>query len=76
MDYELAMPVNYTVKQLSFNLTPYLAMPVSPAHLNVTVKPSSGTTYSKSYTEKLNTTFYWSFKMAYRFECKKAAKKS
>jgi hypothetical protein len=71
LDYELSMPVNYTVKKFTFNFTPVFAMPTNPAQLHVVIKTTSGVQlFNKNYTEKLYNSFFFQASIAYRFSKK------
>jgi len=67
LDYELSIPVNYTMKNCTFYVTPTLAIPTNPSDVTVMIKPSSGSEYSETYKEKLDNAFYWMVGMSYKF---------
>jgi hypothetical protein len=67
MDYEFALPVNYTAGDFTFNFTPTLAVPTNPTIVILTVKPAVGNSYTKTPTEKINNVFYWSAGVTYNF---------
>jgi len=68
LDYEFSMPINYTVNKFTFGLTPAFALPVNPATVTVNLKPSIGTnTISKTFTEKLENSFFCTFEVSYKF---------
>jgi hypothetical protein len=53
LDYELSVPLNYTIQKFTINFTPTLAVPVNPAHIVYTITPSSGSPYKRKFNEKL-----------------------
>jgi hypothetical protein len=68
LDYELSMPINYTVNKFTFGLTPAYALPIDPATVTVNLKPSIGNnTISKTFTEKLENSFFFTFEVSYKF---------
>ncbi len=68
LDYEWSVPINYTVKQFTFGITPAFAIPVNPATVTVNLKPSVGTnTITKTFTEKLENSFFCTFEVSYKF---------
>jgi len=60
MDYEFSVPVDYTAGKFTFSFSPVLALPVNPNTVTLVLTPSSGPQLSKTFTEKLGNTFYWS----------------
>ncbi|MBC7417581.1 MAG: hypothetical protein H7325_05460 [Pedobacter sp.] len=68
MDYEFSVPVNYTVGNFTFNVTPTLALPTNPATVILTVKPLNGNTYTETNAEKLSNVFYWSVGVTFLLE--------
>jgi len=68
LDYELNLPVNYTFRKFTFNLTPSYAIPVNPAITVVTIKNNTlNTQTSGESAEKLNNIFYFSIGVTYPF---------
>jgi len=67
MDYELSVPFEYTVNKITLNFTPTYAIPTNPNQVVLDVKSSNGGSYTKTYTEKLANTFFWSFEISYKF---------
>lgn len=68
LDYELSLPVNYSVKKFTFNITPVYALPVNPSQLHVVIKTASGIQlFNKHYTEKLTDSFFFQASVAYKF---------
>ena len=59
-DYEFSIPINYTAGNFTFNFTPTLALPTNPSTVVLTVKPTNGSSYTKTITENLSNVFYWS----------------
>jgi hypothetical protein len=70
MDYELSLPINYTIKKFTLNFTPTYAIPLNPAEITTTVKPSNGNSYSQISVEKLENIFYCSLSLIYKFQKK------
>jgi len=67
LDYEFSIPVNYTISNCTFYVTPTLAIPTNPSEVTVNIKPSSGSEYAETYKEKLENSFYWSVGIRYKF---------
>lgn len=66
LDYELSAPLEYTAKKFTFSFTPTYAIPVNPATVLLTIKTSSGTTSTRTFTENLSNSFFWTFGIAYK----------
>jgi hypothetical protein len=65
MDYEFSAPVEYTLKEkLKVSFIPTLAIPVNPANVSTTRKPSNGQ-QSTTSQETLNNVFYFSLGISY-----------
>ena len=58
LDYELSVPVSYTLKKLQFSFTPVFAIPVNPATI---------TNNQNTYKEELSNSFFWSVGVSYKF---------
>lgn len=68
MDYEPGIPINYSTGNFIFNFSPTLAIPTNPTIIELTIKPVNGAaSYTKTSTEKLDNTFYWSAGVTYNF---------
>ena len=67
MDYELTIPVDYSVGKFIFDFTPTLAMPVNPNVVVTTVTPPSGISATRTKTEALSNVFFWSLGITYSF---------
>jgi hypothetical protein len=68
LDYEFSLPINYTLHKFMFSLTPVLAIPVNPATVSRTTKPTSGPTTNKvAVLEKLQNRFFWNLGFTYKF---------
>lgn len=68
LDYEFSLPINYTVNKFTIGLTPAYALPVNPTIVTVNLKPSNGNnTISKTFNEKLENTFFFTFELSYKF---------
>ncbi len=58
MDYELSLPLSYTVNRVTFGLNPSYAIPQNPAVLTVTIKPQIGPTQTRTVNEQIENTFF------------------
>lgn len=67
LDYEFSLPVNYTLKHFTFGFTPAYAIPQNAAQVIIVTKPVSGSPSTKTFTEKISNTFYFSLEIAYQF---------
>ncbi len=57
LDYELSIPINYTIHRVNLEFTPVYAIPLNPATIQ------NGQT---SYSENLSSKFYFSFGILYK----------
>ncbi|MBS1735345.1 MAG: hypothetical protein JSS98_01915 [Bacteroidetes bacterium] len=71
MDYEFSLPTDYTAGKFTFDFTPTAAVPVNPNVVVETVTPPSGISETKTKTEKITNTFFWSIGVTYNFGLKK-----
>jgi hypothetical protein len=67
MDYELSMPFSYTVKKFTLGFTPTYSIPVNAAVVTIVTKPPIGPAVTRTVTEKLENTFYFSVEAAIKF---------
>jgi len=67
LDYEPSLPIDYYVNKFTFSFNPTVAIPVNPNTIVRTVKPVGGVATTKTFKEKINTTFFWSLEMVYKF---------
>lgn len=67
MDYEFSLPVDYSLGNFIFDVTPTGAFPLNPNVAVVTVTPPSGISVTRTKTEKLSSSFYWSAGITYSF---------
>jgi len=67
MDYEISVPVEYSLGNFIFNFTPAESIPVNPNVAVITVTPPSGNAVTRTKTEKLSSIFYWSAGFTYSF---------
>lgn len=67
MDYEISLPIDYSLGKFIFNFTPTGAFPVNPNVVVTTVTPPSGVVTTRTKTEKLSNIFYWSAGITYTF---------
>jgi hypothetical protein len=58
LDYELSVPVGYTLNKFRFSFTPVYAMPVNAATI---------TNGQNTYKEDLSNSFFWSLGVSYKF---------
>ena len=70
LDYEFSVPIDYKAKRFTLSFTPTYAIPVNPNTVMLTIKGSNGNTNTKTFTENLGNSFYWSFGVAYKIEGK------
>lgn len=66
LDYEFSAPMEYTANRFTFSFSPTYAMPVNPATVLLTIKTSSGATGTRTFTENLSNSFFWTFGIAYK----------
>lgn len=67
MDYEFTLPIDYTVKKFTFTFTPSYTIPVNPNTVNLVLTPNVGPTISKTFTETLSNTFFFSLGITCKF---------
>jgi hypothetical protein len=67
MDYELSLPLDYSIGKFIFDFTPTEAFPVNPNVVVTTVTPPSGVATTRTKTEELSNIFYWSAGITYTF---------
>ncbi len=67
LDYEISVPLDYTLGKFTFDLFPVYAIPVNPALLNITEKLENGTVRSRTHTEKIANTFFFTLEVLYKF---------
>jgi hypothetical protein len=67
MDYELSLPFSYTIKKFTFGFTPSYAIPTNPAVVTMVIKPPVGPAVTRTITEKLENTFYFSLNASVKF---------
>jgi hypothetical protein len=67
MDYEFSLPFSYTIKKITFGFTPSYAIPTNAAVVTVVIKPPVGPTITRTNTEKLENTFYFSLDASIKF---------
>jgi hypothetical protein len=66
LDYELSLPINYSIKKFTFSLNPVYAIPVNPASITFTAKlPNQIIT--RKYEEKISSSFFFQAGIAYKF---------
>lgn len=71
LDYELTASAEYKVKDFAFYFEPAVAFPQNPVTVVVNIKPPIGPAVTKTFTEKLETSFYWTVGMSYHLRLKK-----
>lgn len=67
MDYEFTMPIEYTTKKFTFNFTPSYTIPVNPNTVTLVLTPNTGPTVSKTFTETLSNSFFFSLGITCKF---------
>ena len=70
MDYELSLPIAYSIHHWLFGITPTYVLPQNPA--TVTIDRPNGTT--NTFTEKLDNSFIMELDIAYRINTKHSNK--
>lgn len=71
LDYEISMPINYTIKKFTLNFTPVYAIATNPSQLHVIIKTISGIQlFNKKYSEKLNDSFFFQAGITYKLSKK------
>lgn len=66
LDYEFSLPINYSIKKFTVNVTPVYAIPVNPATISFTAKLPNQT-ITRTYREKLNNSVFFQAGIAYKF---------
>jgi hypothetical protein len=67
LDYELTMPINYTIGKCTFNFTPTYSIPVNAANIAVHTVRDNGQVLDKTKLEKIGNTFYWTVGVSFLF---------
>jgi hypothetical protein len=68
MDYEWAIPISYSLKKFTFNLSPTFALPVNPAITDVTITSTRlGTSSKVRGKEQLANSFFLTAGVTYSF---------
>jgi hypothetical protein len=68
LDYEAAVPINYSLGKFTINFTPTLAIPVNPAQVSRARMPNGGATIIKvAALEKLSNSFFWNLGLLFKF---------
>jgi hypothetical protein len=70
LDYEFSAPIECTAKRFTFSFTPTYTIPVNPATVLLTIKTSGGTTATRTFTENLSNSFFWTFGISYKINGK------
>ena len=68
LDYEFSAPMDYTLKRFTISFTPTYAIPVNPSTVMLNIKTAGGATATRTFTEKLSNTFYWTVGLAYKIK--------
>lgn len=58
LDYELSVPVSYTIRKIRFSFTPVFAIPVNPATI---------TNNQAAYKEDISNNFFWLLGVSFKF---------
>lgn len=68
LDYELSLPLHYSLHKFGISVTPVYAIPVNPAVLTITRVPEGGgITRVKTAAESISSTFYCSVGLSWQF---------
>jgi hypothetical protein len=67
LDYELSVPINYTIHKFTLNFSPTLTIPLDPAHIIYTITPSTGSAYKRKFNEKLSDDFFFQTGISFLF---------
>jgi hypothetical protein len=67
LDYEPALPINYSVGKCTFNFTPTYSIPVNPATIDVHTIRDNGQVIDKTKPETISNTFYWTLGLSFLF---------
>lgn len=67
LDFELSLPITYSLGKWSFYAIPVYAMPVNAANAVVTITKPNGQQVNKNFTEKLSNRFFFSLGVEYEF---------
>ncbi|OQY92256.1 MAG: hypothetical protein B6D37_14805 [Sphingobacteriales bacterium UTBCD1] len=67
LDYEASLPVEYDISKLRFSFTPTIVFPVNPNTIVRTVQPVGGNPVTKTFSEKISNSFFWSLEVSYKF---------
>ncbi len=73
LDYELSMPVSYSVKKFTLNINPVFSIPVSPAVLSVTTKRIIRPPVTRIFTEKLHNSIFVQAGISYNISRKETS---
>ena len=66
LDYELSLPITYSLKKVTFSIDPVYAIAINPASITFTAKLPNQT-LTKKYKEKLSNTFFFQAGISYKF---------
>ncbi len=67
LNYEIALPVNFSTGRWTFNLTPNYSIPVSPAKTVITTSYQDQVINIKNKKEEISNTFYFQTGVTYDF---------
>jgi hypothetical protein len=67
LDYEASLPIEYDISKFRFNFTPTAVFAVNPNTIVRTVQPIGGIPVTKTFTEKISNSFFWSLEVGYKF---------
>lgn len=68
LDYEFSIPFDYGVKGFTFSFTPTVAIPVNANTILFTLQPANGPAVTRTFTENIGATFFWSLGVSYRIK--------
>lgn len=67
LDFELSLPITYSLGKWSFYAIPTYAMPVNAANAVIIITKPNGQQTNKNFTEKLSNRFFFSVGVEYEF---------
>ena len=67
LNYEMALPINFSTGRWTFNFTPNYSIPVSPAETVITTSYQGQVFKTKFKKEEISNTFYFQMSLTYDF---------
>ena len=59
LDFEPTIPINFRFGKCTLNFSPTYSIPVNPAIVSIQTTMTNGTEVTRTRTEKIENTFYW-----------------